>query len=147
RGTARLSHAPGRRPGRGDAHDTLQAGRAHGGDGIDAGLRPVRNARVDGPRVPARGRPRARGDRDGGVDHRVLAYVSALLALVGPSATIADEEFRALLDRQNRSSDGTFAIARPSPEVVLGVASPGWDEHADRRLASDGRYTVIAHAA
>lgn len=73
--------------------------------------------------------------------------MSALLALVGPSATIADEELRALLDRQNRSSDGTFAIARPSPEVVLGVASPSWDERADRRLASDGRYTVIAHAA
>lgn len=73
--------------------------------------------------------------------------MSVLLALVGPPATIADQDFRALLRGEARSGDSTIDVARPSPEVVLGVASPGWDEPASRRMATDGRYTVIAHAA
>lgn len=73
--------------------------------------------------------------------------MSALLALVGPSATIADPDLRALLLRELPPADGEVVIERPSPDVVLGVASPAWDERAGRRIASDGRYTVVAHAA
>ena len=73
--------------------------------------------------------------------------MTVILALVGPSAGLGDGEVRALLNGTSSPADGTVALARPSPDVALAVASPRWDEVADRRIATDGRYTVIVHAA
>jgi asparagine synthase (glutamine-hydrolysing) len=73
--------------------------------------------------------------------------VSILLALVGAPARLGDAAVRALLDGALHAGASTVHLARVADDVVLGVASPAWDETAGRRVATDGRYTVIAHAA
>ena len=73
--------------------------------------------------------------------------MSSLVALVGPPAEQGDAEVRALLTRPFRADAATVAMVRVADDAVLGVAAPHWDEGAARRLATDGRYTVVAHAA
>ena len=73
--------------------------------------------------------------------------MSSLVALVGPPAEQGDAEVRALLTRPFRADSATVAMVRVADDAVLGVAAPDWDEGAARRLATDGRYTVVAHAA
>ena len=73
--------------------------------------------------------------------------MTVLLALVGPPATHADREVRALLARAVPTGPCATAVSRIAPDVVLGAATPAWDEANERRMASDGRYTVLAHAA
>lgn len=73
--------------------------------------------------------------------------MTSLLALVGAPAACDDAQLRALLARGTPDGNATFALARPAPDVVLGVASSGWDEPATLRIAADDRYTVVAHAA
>lgn len=73
--------------------------------------------------------------------------MTSLLALVGAPAALDDHGVRALLAPAGMADDATVALHRPAPDVVLGVASPAWDERAEHRVATDGRYTVIAHAA
>lgn len=73
--------------------------------------------------------------------------MTTLLALAGPSAALSDEELRERLERSVASGPSQVSIARVAPDVVLGVAVPRWDEEATRRIATDGRYTVVGHAA
>lgn len=73
--------------------------------------------------------------------------MSVLLALVGEPARIADGDARARLERALPTGGSSVQLARVGDDVLLGVASPTWDEGAAQRVATDGRYTVIAHAA
>ncbi|MEO6444500.1 MAG: asparagine synthase-related protein [Gemmatimonadaceae bacterium] len=73
--------------------------------------------------------------------------MSSLVVLVGTPGVHDEEVARTLLAQALRDVSCTVAIARPAPEVMLGVASREWDEPASRRLASDGRFTVVAHGA
>lgn len=73
--------------------------------------------------------------------------MTSLLALVGAPAALGDREVRALLAPAGLADGATVALHRPAPDVVLAVATPAWDERAEHRIGTDGRYTVIAHAA
>ena len=73
--------------------------------------------------------------------------MSALLALVTIPGANDEGAARELLIRALHGDACTVALHRPSDDVIVGVASPEWDEPAARRLATDARYTVIAHAA
>ena len=73
--------------------------------------------------------------------------MSAFLALVAIPAANDEDAFRKLLVGAMHGDACTIALHRPSHDVMLGVASPEWDEPAARRLAADTRYTVVAHAA
>ncbi len=73
--------------------------------------------------------------------------MTTLLAVVGPSATLPDAEIRARLEESLSARPSTVSLARIGDDVLLGVAVPTWDEASTRRIATDGRYTVVAHAA
>ncbi|MEP7381811.1 MAG: asparagine synthase-related protein [Gemmatimonadota bacterium] len=73
--------------------------------------------------------------------------MTTLLALVGPTATLPDAEVRARLEASLGTRPSTVSLARIGDDVVLGLAVPTWDEASTRRIATDGRYTVVAHAA
>ena len=73
--------------------------------------------------------------------------MTVLLALVGTPARQGEAQLGAALRRRLTGGDATIALSRVSPDVVLAVAAPAWDEDASRRVATNGRYTVIAHAA
>lgn len=73
--------------------------------------------------------------------------MTTLLALAGPSASLPDEQVRERLERSVTAGPASVAIVRAAPDVVLGVAVPRWDEEPTRRIATDGRYSVVAHAA
>lgn len=73
--------------------------------------------------------------------------MTALLALAGPNAALPDDDIRERLERAVVAGPSSVSIARVAPDVVLGVAVPLWDEESARRIATDGRYTVVAHAA
>ncbi len=73
--------------------------------------------------------------------------MTTLLALAGPGAALPDDDLRARLERSVSSAASTVSIQRCAPDAFVGVAVPHWDEEAARRIATDGRYTVAAHAA
>lgn len=73
--------------------------------------------------------------------------MTSLLALAGAPASLDDQRVRALLTGASPGGDGTVAVVRPAPGVVMAVTSPEWDERAALRAVTDGRYTVVAHAA
>ena len=69
------------------------------------------------------------------------------MALVGPSAALRDDDVHARLERTLAPGSSSVSVARLAPDVVVGVSVPNWDEDSTRRIATDGRHTVVAHAA
>jgi asparagine synthase (glutamine-hydrolysing) len=73
--------------------------------------------------------------------------VTVLIALSGGVADREDDQIRHLLRSALHGEPSSVALIRPAPGTVMGVAAPTWDLAADHCIASDGRYTVVAHAA
>lgn len=73
--------------------------------------------------------------------------MTVLLALAGEVAARDDADVLRLVRAGLRGGEGTTALHRPVPDVVLAVATPAWDGTAQRSVAHDARWTVAAHAA
>lgn len=73
--------------------------------------------------------------------------MTVLLALVGAVGARDDAEVERLAEAGLMMVEGSTALHRPAPDVVLAVASPAWDGAANQCLAHDERFTVVAHAS
>lgn len=73
--------------------------------------------------------------------------MTALLGLFALSASNDEGIARSLLSRMLPGDDAGIDVRCPSPEALVGVATAGWDEAPARRIATDGRFTCVAHAS